>query len=79
LGYVEGQNVAIEYRFSQGQDDRLPALAGDLVSKVLCWSSARHRPGSGKSLFNTGGDPIDAFSCGSFSLLAGVASGSSRR
>ena len=30
-GYVEGQNVAIEYRSSDGQHDRLPALAAELV------------------------------------------------
>ena len=35
VGYVEGQNLAIEYRWSEGRDERLPTLAAELVRRPV--------------------------------------------
>jgi putative ABC transport system substrate-binding protein len=67
LGYVEGHNVAIESRFSNGQDERLPALAADLVRREVGVLVASDTPSALAAkaatttipiVFSTGGDPV---------------------
>src|ERR1700748_571850 len=43
-GFIEGENVAIEYRWGDNEPDRLPALAADLVRKRVNWIAVTRRP-----------------------------------
>jgi putative ABC transport system substrate-binding protein len=66
-GFIEGQSVAVEYRFADGQFDRLPALATDLVRNHVALLVASSNPGAFAAkqatatipiVFTVGDDPV---------------------
>jgi ABC transporter substrate binding protein len=65
-GYIEGESVAIVFRWAEGNNDRLPALANDLVRhqvKVIVATGATASAVAAKAatpiVFMTGGDPVE--------------------
>ncbi len=85
-GYIEGQNLTIEARWAEGEYDRLPALAADLVSRKVDVivtgggnASALAAKGATSTIpivFETGADPVEAHLVASFAHPGGNLTGS---
>jgi putative ABC transport system substrate-binding protein len=70
-GYVAGQNVTIEFRWAEGQYDRLPALAAELVARNVNLIAAAATPASIAAKAATSTIPI-VFSAGTDAVAAGL-------
>ena len=83
-GFVAGRNVAIEYRFSEGWDERLPQIAADLVGQSVSMLVATDRPSAMAAkaatatipiVFTSGLDPVRIGLVASFNRPGGNATG----
>jgi ABC-type uncharacterized transport system substrate-binding protein len=84
MGFAEGQNLALEYRFAEGQFERFPAFASDLVQRrvsVIAASSpqgalaAKRATATIPVVFSIGVDPVEAGIVSSLSHPGGNVTG----
>ena len=83
-GFIEGNNLSIEWRWAEGQYNRLPSLAGELVSRGVAVIVAFDAPAASAAkavtktipiVFSTGADPVKTGLVDSFSRPGGNLTG----
>jgi putative ABC transport system substrate-binding protein len=83
-GFATGRNIAIEYRFAEGQDERLPELVAELVRRQVATLVATDRPSATAAkgatatnpiVFTSGFDPVQMGLAASFNRPGGNATG----